>query len=576
MIENIKGYSYNDLTIVPSVISNISSRSQCCCWESEDFLPIWTAPMASVISPENSWEFERNGIHTIIPRNIPIEKRIECMNECYKSSWVALSLKEFEDLFITHEKDRTNKWYGICVDIANGHMKKLYDICMKAKTIANDKGSYISIMTGNIANPETYRYIVENFNIINKEGKKDCIIDYIRVGIGGGSGCFIDGTKITTKNGFKNIEYIQEGDYVLTIDGTYQKVLNTTRFKSNELIKINNEITSTTNHEYFVINKEDKDKVNENNLQKYGYWVPACKLNKNIHLLVKYKINFIEIKDIEYLDNYEYVNDLTIENNHNYIANNYIVHNCITTSNVSIHYPQASLINETYKVKEDLKMKSFYFNYGRLPEIIADGGIRNYDHVIKALALGADGVMIGSLFAQCIESAGVKANKNLNQKISTKLPISRYKDFYKDDKGNWWGHYTDEFIEHLLEPWKEAIENTIEKYGELNNEVSEARGKYNDKLKDLVCDKFIGPIDVKFFGMASADGQKSIDGEKKKTAEGITKWLPVKYTIAGWSKNMESYLCSAMSYCDCKTLIEFIGKPMLIVNSISEIQAVNK
>ena len=437
MIENIKGYSYNDLTIVPSVISNISSRSQCCCWESEDFLPIWTAPMASVVSPENSWEFERNGIHTIIPRNIPIEKRIECMNECYKSSWVALSLKEFEDLFITHEKDRINKWYGICVDIANGHMKKLYDICMKAKTIANNKGSYISIMTGNIANPDTYRYIVDNFNIINKDGKKDCIIDYIRVGIGGGSGC-------------------------------------------------------------------------------------------------------------------------------------------ITTSNVSIHYPQASLINETYKVKEDLKMKSFYFNYGRLPEIIADGGIRNYDHVIKALALGADGVMIGSLFSQCIESAGDKVNKNINQKISAKLPISRYKDFYKDDKGNWWGHYTEEFIEHSLEPWKEAIEDAIDKYGELDNEVSEAREKYNNKLKDLACDKFIGPIDVKFFGMASADGQKSIDGEKKKTAEGITKYLPVKYTIAGWSKNMESYLCSAMSYCDCKTLKEFIGKPTLIVNSISEIQAVNK
>jgi hypothetical protein len=86
----------------------------------------------------------------------------------------------------------------------------------------------------------------------------------------------------------------------------------------------------------------------------------------------------------------------------------------------------------------------------------------------------------------------------------------------------------------------------------------------------------IGQIDVKFFGMASADGQKSISGEKTKTAEGITKWLPVKYTLAGWVENMISYLRSAMSYTDCNTLKEFIGKPELIVNSISEIQAVNR
>ena len=89
-------------------------------------------------------------------------------------------------------------------------------------------------------------------------------------------------------------------------------------------------------------------------------------------------------------------------------------------------------------------------------------------------------------------------------------------------------------------------------------------------------EKLIGGIDVKFFGMASADGQKSMNGKKTKTSEGITKWLPVKYTLAGWVENMVSYLRSAMSYTDCKDVKEFIGKPELIVNSISEIQAVNK
>ena len=296
-------------------------------------------------------------------------------------------------------------------------------------------------------------------------------------------------------------------------------------------------------------------------------------------------IEFIEIETIEYINNVQYVNDLTIENNHNYIANNYIVHNCITTSNVSIHYPQASLINETYKIKKSIKRElddeKYEGVWGHLPKIIADGGIRNYDHVIKALALGADGVMIGSLFSQCIESSGDKTTKNINQKLNIRFHIERYRDFYKDDKGNWWGYYTDEFIEENSKVWKKSFNDVKTKVigGLLSKDDAEyklASLQYKDKINSLKEAKSIGNIDVKFFGMASADGQKSIDGEKKKTAEGITKWLPVKYTIEGWVKNMESYLQSAMSYCDCNKLSDFIGKPTLIVNSISEIQAVNK
>ena len=146
-------------------------------------------------------------------------------------------------------------------------------------------------------------------------------------------------------------------------------------------------------------------------------------------------IEFIEISIIEYINNMEYVNDISVENNHNYIANDYIVHNCITTSNVSIHYPQASLINECYKIKQKYSSDRDF-----LPKIVADGGIRNYDHVIKALALGADYVMIGSLFAQCIESAGIKY-MGMSNNSPMKFNYDAYVEdsLYIDSNGNWMG-----------------------------------------------------------------------------------------------------------------------------------------
>ena len=54
-ILNTKGYSYNDLTIIPSIISDINSRSECNPFVDDinNLLPIFTAPMASVVNEDN-------------------------------------------------------------------------------------------------------------------------------------------------------------------------------------------------------------------------------------------------------------------------------------------------------------------------------------------------------------------------------------------------------------------------------------------------------------------------------------------------------------------------------------------
>lgn len=259
-------------------------------------------------------------------------------------------------------------------------------------------------------------------------------------------------------------------------------------------------------------------------------------------------IKFIEIDSIEYINDLQYVNDLSVENNHNYIANDYIVHNCITASCSGTYYPIATLIDECYQIKKN-------FADELAPKIIADGGIKDYRDINKALALGADYVMIGSLLSQCIESAGEKFNSN-----NKRFYIENYQDIslYTDLKENvcFQAYYTNEYINDYMEHINDC--------------------DYDYVLKQLHTKNDLGPLKVKFFGMASKDGQISMYGKKIKTAEGKTKILPVKYTLSGWVENVIHFMKTAMSYNDCKDIKDFIGETELIVNSISAINSVNK
>jgi len=347
-------FDFDDILIVPKVNTDITSRYKDITLPKT--LPLFTAPMDTVVSLDNINIFKRNRINITLPRTIQYEQFLtrEILNNKTTDDDVFVSMG-FADL----DKYELNSYRDfhrnahILIEIANGHMQKIVDYCKDIKCHRPD----IIIMVGNIANPETYRWYAEN----------DCV-DYIRVGIGNGSGC------LTTK---------QSG---------------------------------------------------------IGY--PMASL---IHAIYLEKQKFIEDNDIDK----KYENSL------------------------------------------------LFFKYIKvIPKIVADGGMKNYSDIIKAFALGADYVMLGSIFNKAFESCadnylyGIKLNNSIAKYFYTKgYPVKKY-----------------------------------------------------------------------FRGMSTKAAQKAMGKTSFKTSEGVVRFRKVEYFLQGWIENFEHYLRNAMSYSNAKTLEEFIGK----------------
>ena len=222
------------------------------------------------------------------------------------------------------------------------------------------------------------------------------------------------------------------------------------------------------------------------------YFLSSLLKSEDRNVTNDYLMNeMINIYDVN--DNVE-VFDLEIDDtSHSFIADNCIVHNsgCLTTKQSGIGYPMASLIYETKQIKNEME----FDGYENLPKIIADGGMKDYSDIIKALALGADCVMVGSIFNKCLESCaddylyGIKINRKLA------------KFFFKK--------------------------------------------------------KF--PIKKHFRGMSTKQAQKAMGRTTFRTSEGVVRFRKVEYSLQGWVENFEHYLRNAMSYSNSKTLDEFIG-----------------
>ena len=325
----MKKFDFKDITLVPETVSSIDSRKDISPYNEYGNLPIMVSPMDTVVDEENCELFLSYALDVCLPRGVFSNR-----NEAFNS----ISLTDFEVVVNWYEDgsiDETSSTRFL-VDIANGHMKKLHDLCERFIQIR--KSSNHQIIVGNVANPKTYERLCE------------IGVDYVRVGIGGGSGC-------------------------------------------------------------------------------------------------------------------------------------------LTSANTGVHYPMASLISECYKIKK-------YGGYNT--KIIADGGFRNYDDIIKALALGADYVMLGGVLNKTLESCSTTMLFNL-------IPINQM---------------------------------------------------YSKMIWDEM--PFLKKYLYKHFrGMSTKEVQNKWGRKEIKTSEGISKTNKVEYTLSGWVENLEDYLRSAMSYTNSNTLEEF-------------------
>lgn len=195
---------FHDLRVKPAVGTQIDSRSEINPYylhtNGKPFLPIFTAPMDTVID-NNNWEkFTDNKIHAIIPRG---ESQETFGSE---KKFKSLGLDEFIKNYINIDEmefyfQMLSKNY-VLIDMANGHMEKLIKTIKQAKEKYKDN---LVLMVGNIANPETYRKVA-------KAGA-----DMVRIGIGNGNACLT--TKQTTI-GYPMASLVREC-YEIKVDGDY-------------------------------------------------------------------------------------------------------------------------------------------------------------------------------------------------------------------------------------------------------------------------------------------------------------------------------------------------------------------
>lgn len=167
ILSNKKIFTYNDLYIIPESTTSVLNYDEVNIYDENDKLPIFTAPIDSIIDEHNFELFNKTKLNIIIPDNIDINFRLDKM---YKGIWVSMSISEFKKYIICDDLIiPDNISYKVLINSYIGNSSEFISIAKNAKEKYKDK---LKLMMGKVTNPKTYEIL------------SDIGIDYIRCSIG--------------------------------------------------------------------------------------------------------------------------------------------------------------------------------------------------------------------------------------------------------------------------------------------------------------------------------------------------------------------------------------------------------
>lgn len=181
---------------------------------------------------------------------------------------------------------------------------------------------------------------MENYFLIDYQVVKDGQEKYDGRLTNTGRGCFTGEALVHTLNCIKPLKDIEIGDEVLTIDGTFQKVINTMNYTVDEdLVEIQHlygsvkgkNPTCTKDHKIYIRRNGVNQWIEAKDIVKSDYvCVPKVKnAKKSFKVIIEdndfFYFPIININVIPRQKTTVY--DLSVANNHNYVINNMLVHN---------------------------------------------------------------------------------------------------------------------------------------------------------------------------------------------------------------------------------------------------------
>lgn len=279
-MHNIKTtHTFDDYLLVPQY-SDIESRKEVDIGNWLDHernmrfsLPIISSPMDTITEERMAIALGRMGGLGIVHRYNTIQRQVEMAEiilENIPSNKVGFAIGITGDYF---ERAKELNDIGVrilCLDVAHGDHVLMKRAIHKLRDAF---GKTPHIMAGNVAT-------IEGFERLASWGANS-----IRIGIGGG--CFVPETLVNTENGLKKIENIKVGDKVFSHTGRLQPVIDTLTFNKDEEIISVNGIDCTKNHEFYILDKENVNRVKEDNIHLFARWVHAEELDMEKHLLIE-------------------------------------------------------------------------------------------------------------------------------------------------------------------------------------------------------------------------------------------------------------------------------------------------